>query len=104
MQTYLRDQVDWPQAFPAEEYAERRAKVCRALADAGLDAIYITAPANITWLTGYDMIDYHLEILTGVLLRVDSGTPLSSRPRPRSPRSSGSTAREPRAGWTGRFG
>ena len=52
MQTYLRDQVDWPQAFPAEEYAERRAKVCRALADAGLDAIYITAPANITWLTG----------------------------------------------------
>ena len=76
MQTYLRDQVDWPQAFPAEEYAERRAKVCRALADADLDAIYITAPANITWLTGYDMIDYHLEILTGVLLRVDSGEAL----------------------------
>ena len=71
MQTYLRDQVDWPQAFPAEEYAERRAKVCKVMADAGLDAIYVTAPANITWLTGYDMIDYHLEILTGVLLRAD---------------------------------
>ena len=65
MQTYLRDQVDWPQAFPATEYAERRAKVCAALQEAGLDAIYITAPANINWLTGYDMIDFHLEILTG---------------------------------------
>ncbi len=73
MKTYLRDQVDWPQAFPAEEYAARRAKVCRALAEAGLDAIYITAPANITWLTGYDMIDFHLEVLTGVLLRVATG-------------------------------
>ena len=73
MKTYLRDQVDWPQAFPAEEYAARRAKVCAALAEANLDAIYITAPANITWLTGYDMIDFHLEILTGVLLRADTG-------------------------------
>ncbi len=73
MQTYLRDQVDWPQAFPATEYAERRAKVCKALQEAGLDAIYITAPANINWLTGYDMIDFHLEILTGVLLRADTG-------------------------------
>ena len=76
MQTYLRNQIDWPQAFPAEEYAERRAKVCRALADAGLDAIYVTTPANITWLTGYDMIWYHLENLTGVLLRADTGEAL----------------------------
>ena len=76
MQTYLRDQIDWPQAFPAEEYAERRAKVCKALADAGLDAIYVTTPANITWLTGYDMIWYHLENLTGVLLRADTGEAL----------------------------
>ena len=73
MQTYLKDQVDWPQAFPLEEYAERRAKVAKALQDAGLDAIYITTPANITWLTGYDMIWYHLENLTGVLLRADTG-------------------------------
>ena len=76
MQTYLRDQVDWPQAFPPEEYADRRAKVCKALGEAGLDAIYITAPANITWLTGYDMIWYNLECLTGVLLRVDTGEAL----------------------------
>ena len=76
MQTYLRSQIDWPQAFPAEEYAARRAKVCRALEAAGLDAIYVTTPANITWLTGYDMIWYHLENLTGVLLRADTGEAL----------------------------
>ena len=48
MQHYLKDQIDWPQAFPLAEYAERRAKVAAALQDAGLDAIYITTPANIT--------------------------------------------------------
>ena len=32
MKTYLRDQIDWEQPFPPEEYAERRAKV-RAFSD-----------------------------------------------------------------------
>ena len=73
MQTYLRDQIDWPQAFPAEEYASRRARVRAALAEAGLDAIFVTSPANITWLTGYDMIWYHLESLTGLLVMTDAG-------------------------------
>ena len=72
MQSYLRDQVDWPQPFPAEEYAARRERVRGALAEAGLDAIYVTAPPNITWLTGYDMIWYNLQNLTGVLLRADA--------------------------------
>ena len=72
MQTYLRNQVDWPQPFPAEEYAERRAKVRRALAEVNLDAIFINTPANITWLTGYDMIWYHLQNPTGVLVRADA--------------------------------
>jgi len=31
MQAYLRKQVDWPQAFSADEYAERRRKVRAAL-------------------------------------------------------------------------
>ncbi len=69
MKTYLRDQVDWQQPFPAEEYAVRRAKVRKALMDSSLDAIFVTTPANITWLTGYDMIWYHLQNLTGVLVR-----------------------------------
>jgi hypothetical protein len=46
MQTYLRDQIDWPQAFPPAAYAERRAEVCKALAEANLDAIDITAPGG----------------------------------------------------------
>ncbi len=72
MQTYLRDHIDWEQPFPAEEYASRRARVRAALADANLDAIFVTTPANITWLTGYDMIWYHLQNLTGLLVRADS--------------------------------
>jgi Xaa-Pro aminopeptidase len=72
MQEYLREQVDWPQAFPAEEYGQRLAKVRSALKTAGLDAIYVTHPANVTYLTGYDMIWNHLRSLTGVLVSADS--------------------------------
>ena len=74
MQQYLREQVDWPQAFPESEYAERVGKVRAALAADGLDAIYVTHPANLTYLTGYDMIWNHLRSLTGVLIRADSDT------------------------------
>ena len=72
MQHYLRDQIDWPQAFPAEEYATRLDRVRTALRAAGLDAIYVTVPADLTWLTGYDMIWYHLRNLTGLLVRAAS--------------------------------
>ena len=72
MQHYLRDQIDWPQAFPAEEYATRLDRLRTALGAAGLDAIYVTVPADLTWLTGYDMIWYHLRNLTGLLVRVAS--------------------------------
>lgn len=71
MQRYLRDQVDWPQPFPPEEYAERRARVRRQLADKGFDAIYVTIPADLTWLTGYDMIWFHGRNMTGLLVRAD---------------------------------
>ncbi|MBT7507119.1 MAG: aminopeptidase P family protein [Rhodospirillales bacterium] len=72
MQPHIRNQVDWEQPFPPEEYASRRARVREALAAANLDAILVTTPANITWLTGYDMIWYHLQNLTGLLVRADS--------------------------------
>ncbi len=68
MSQYLKDQVDWPQPFPPEEYAERRAKTRAAMTTVGIDAIYVTVPADITWLTGYDMIWYHMRSLTGLLL------------------------------------
>lgn len=71
MQDYLRKQVDWPQAFPEDEYAERRKRVRQVLAEKGIDAIYVTTPANLTYLTGYDMIWYHTRNLTGLLIRAD---------------------------------
>ncbi len=72
MQSYLRDQIDWVQPFPPEEYTARRGRVRQALAEAGLDAIYVTNPADLNWLTGYDMIWFHLQNLTGLLVRADS--------------------------------
>jgi len=72
MRTYLRQQIDWPQAFPAEEYAARRKKVRDALAARKIGALYVTTPANLTYLLGYDMIWYHLRNLTGLLVRADS--------------------------------
>lgn len=71
MKQFIRDQVVWPQPFPPAEYADRRRRVRDALKEAGLDAILVTAPANITWLTGYDMIWYHQLNLTGLLVRAD---------------------------------
>lgn len=71
MQDRFRKQIDWPQAFPPEEYAARRAQVRGALQKAGLAAIYVTLPADLTWLTGYDMIWYHYRTLTGLLIRAD---------------------------------
>ena len=40
--------------FTREEYAERMARVRRAMSDANLDALIITDPSNQAWLTGYD--------------------------------------------------
>ena len=71
MKSYLRQQIDWPQAFPPEEYAERRKKVRDVLTKQNIDALYVTTPANLTYLLGYDMIWYHLRNLTGLLIRAD---------------------------------
>ena len=71
MKEYLRQQVDWQQPFPPAEYARRRTQVRGALIGAQLDALYVTTPADLTWLTGYDMIYYNLGTLTGCLVRAD---------------------------------
>ena len=72
MQPYPRDQNDRPQAFPAEEYATRLDRLRAALGAAGPDAIYVTVPVDLTWLTGYDLIWSHLRNLTGLLVRAAS--------------------------------
>ena len=71
MQRYLRERIDWPQAFPGEEYALRRAKLREALGANGIDGIYVSIPADLTYLTGYDMIWYHLRNLTGLFVQSD---------------------------------
>ena len=72
MQQQYRDQVDWEQAFPPEEYQERITKVRSELARQGLDGIYINSGANLTYLTAYDMIWYNQRALTGIFVRADS--------------------------------
>ena len=72
MHTYLRDQIDWESAFPPEEYAERLLKVRQEMSTQGIATLYVTTPANLTWLTGYDMIWYHLNNLTGLLIQTDT--------------------------------
>ena len=51
-----RDQVDWEQPFPPEEYVERRAKVRQALQAQGLDGILVSSPPDLNYLFGYDHI------------------------------------------------
>ena len=40
--------------FSTAEYERRLAKTRAAMADAGLDALFVTDPSNQAWLTGYD--------------------------------------------------
>lgn len=41
-------------AFTRTEYDRRLAKTRAAMADAGLDALFVQDPSNMTWLTGYE--------------------------------------------------
>ncbi len=72
MQQNIRNQIDWQQPFPTEEYAERRARVRAALAAAGLDGILVTGPADVCYLTGYDQIWHAYLNLIGIFLRAEA--------------------------------
>ena len=72
MKTYLRDQIDWEQPFPPEEYAERRAKVRAAMAEAGFDALYVVRRTDLKYLVDYDQIWDIPRSTTGLLMRADS--------------------------------
>lgn len=43
-----------PLDFGLDEYAERLERVRRSMEERGLDALIVTDPANMAWLTGYD--------------------------------------------------
>lgn len=70
MWTRQRTEADWEQPFPPEEYAARRARVAGFLEARGIDALLVTNPADLYYLTGYDMVWFHLRSLTSCLVTV----------------------------------
>jgi ectoine hydrolase len=61
---------DIPLPFSLEEYADRLARVRAAMASADLDALWISDPSNMGWLTGYDGWSFYVH--QGVLVTHDA--------------------------------
>jgi len=76
MQQSIRDQIDWEQPFPPEEYAERRRQVREAMAREGIDGILVTGAADVNYLTGYDQIWHSYLNIIGIFLRADEESTL----------------------------
>ena len=66
--------VEGQAPFPPEEYADRLARTRAEMARLGIDLLYVTSPANITWLTSYDSLWYRRSAPTGFAIRQDGGT------------------------------
>ncbi len=60
-------------AFSNAEYTRRIAKTRAAMAEAGLDAIFVADPSNQAWLTGYDGWSFYVH--QGVILTM-TGAPV----------------------------
>ena len=54
--------------FEDAEYAERERRLRQAMATAGLDALYVTSPPNVFYLTGYDAIWYPWRLPLGCVV------------------------------------
>lgn len=59
--------------FERNEYDRRLAKTRAAMDRAGLDALFVTDPSNMAWLTGYDGWSFYVH--QGVLVRPE-GEPI----------------------------
>ena len=59
--------------FSLDEYATRIAKTRTEMSVRGLDAVFITDPSNMAWLTGYDGWSFYVH--QGVLLTLE-GEPI----------------------------
>ena len=59
--------------FTTQEYKQRIAKTRRAMTAADLDAVFVTDPSNMAWLTGYDGWSFYVH--QGVIL-TQSGDPI----------------------------
>ena len=56
--------------FSVDEYRDRVKRTQTAMAEAGLDALFITDPSNQAWLTGYDGWSFYVH--QGVIVLPDS--------------------------------
>lgn len=54
--------------FPPEEYRERRDRVRAAMTARGIDLLYVTSPANLFYLTGYEAIWYPGRLPLGAVI------------------------------------
>ena len=59
----------WGPPFPDTEYRRRREAAADAMTTHGIDVLLVTSPANITYLTGYDMVWHYLRTPCAVALR-----------------------------------
>jgi ectoine hydrolase len=59
--------------FSPDEYQQRLAKTRAAMARKGLEALFVTDPSNMAWLTGYDGWSFYVH--QGVLVRHE-GAPI----------------------------
>lgn len=66
-----RDQVNWEQPFPHDEYVTRQNAVRRALDEEGCSGILVSSPADLHYLFGYDQIWFGLDALCSCFLPVD---------------------------------
>jgi Xaa-Pro aminopeptidase len=54
--------------FAREEYNKRRSSVRRQMEARGIDVLYVTSPANLLYLTGYEAIWYPSRLPVGVAI------------------------------------
>jgi Xaa-Pro aminopeptidase len=71
MRQQIRDQVDWQQPFPHEEYRARQNRVRAALKVHGYSGILISSPTDLNYLFGYDQIWFSHDALCACFLAAD---------------------------------
>jgi Xaa-Pro aminopeptidase len=73
---------DLPPPFTVEEYEGRRRRVKQAMSDARVDMIYVSDPADLCYLTGYQLAGYQDSgprewvAATGLALHLDHDSPI----------------------------
>lgn len=63
---------DWAAVFPPEEYRARLHAVCAEMERCGVDTLFVSSPANIVYLTGYDSRWFRRSTPTGLAIRRDT--------------------------------